>query len=78
MTLRAELAADQDTRQGNCKVCTWLEGLPIEGEEGQKAWDEAILDRSFNHSSLSRAMERRGFIVSHFTVIRHRKMGHRA
>jgi hypothetical protein len=74
VSLRDEVAADQDPRMGKCKLCAWLESL---APAIQKEWDDVLSDGSFSHSSIERTMQRHKVPVGRTAMEKHRKKRHR-
>ena len=74
MGLVDELKADQG-KPTSCGVCTYLRTRP---EAEQIEWDEALMDRSFTHASIQRALDRRAEgIVSRSSIENHRNNRHK-
>lgn len=69
-TISQEIASDTPRAGNPCKICTFLETLnpgPL------TEWLDAIKNRSFSNSAISRALKRRDVIVSESSVSRHRR-----
>lgn len=73
MGLADELRADE-VGATRCQMCKWLEE---QDEETQKEWDEVLVDRSFPHTRIARALARRHIPISHGAVGSHRRARHR-
>ena len=73
MDLLAEIEADQSTGGVGCKACRWLADQP---EAERAKWVTACGNKSFSHTSIWRAMRKRGAKFSAAAVRNHRTAGH--
>jgi len=70
-TLSEELAADQASSQ--CRICAWLE---TQSPESQGEWRTELSRpaKVISHTSVLRALKKRGVATSETSVKRHRSL----